>query len=337
MIHSEFSENVFNWILKGRIVVAGLLSIVIPAYNEEDNIHLTANTVLKVMDDAHIQCELVFVSDGSKDRTFSCIEAASRLDKRIMGLEFSRNFGKEAAILAGLEAGHGDCFVVMDCDLQHPPKTIVEMYRLWEDGYQIVEGLKNSRGNESFFHKKAAGLFYRILSGLTGFNMKDTSDFKLLDKQVTKQILGMPERKTFFRAMTFWVGFKSCELYYDVADRTAGVSKWSVLSLVKYAITNIISFSTIPLSLVTYIGTVALFFSFILGIQTLIRWCLGTAVAGFTTVILLLLILGGCILIGLGLIGRYIAAIYEEVKGRPRYIVCRRTEQMIPGGEQLEQ
>lgn len=300
-----------------------LLSIIIPAYNEEANILNTAETILKIMDDSEINCELIFVSDGSKDKTCEMIEQAALADSRIRGIEFSRNFGKEAAMFAGLEAGSGDCFVVIDCDLQHPPKTIVEMYHLWQQGYDIIEGMKNSRGDESVIHKKFAGLFYKILSSFTGFDMENTSDFKLLDKKVVEVLLKMPERKTFFRALTFWTGFKSCPVYYDVAERSAGTSKWSFVSLIKYAVSNIISFSSSPLNIVTYIGILSLIFSVVLGLQTLIRWISGNAIEGFTTVILLLLIMGGCILLGLGLIGRYIAAIYDEIKQRPRYIIGR--------------
>lgn len=299
----------------------GLLTIVIPSYNEEGNIRHTADAVLEIIDRENIPCEIVFVSDGSKDQTFAEICEASKKDPRVRGVEFSRNFGKEAAILAGLSTGSGDCFAVMDCDLQHPPETLVEMYRLWEQGYEIVEGLKKSRGKENFLHKKFASLFYGILSSLTGFDMQNTSDFKLIDGKVAEILVKMPERKTFFRALTFWVGFKSCNVYYQVAEREIGESKWSIMGLIKYAISNIISFSSIPLNIVTYIGSLAILFSFGLGIHTIWRWCTGSAVEGFTTVILLLLFIGGCVLIGLGLIGRYIAAIYEEVKQRPRFII----------------
>lgn len=299
----------------------GLLSIIIPAYNEAGNILNTANTVLHIMDDAQIPCEILFVSDGSKDNTYEKILEIAQQDARVKGVEFSRNFGKEAAILAGLEAGHGDCYAVMDCDLQHPPKTIVEMYHLWQQGFYIVEGIKNSRGKESLIHKKCANLFYGILSALTGFDMRNTSDFKLIDKKIAQVLLDMPERKTFFRALTFWTGFKSCQVHYDVAMRQSGESKWSVSSLIKYAITNIISFSAKPLNIVTYIGGISLVFAALLGLQTFIFWVSGNAVEGFTTVILLLLLLGGFTLLGLGIIGQYIAAIYHEVKHRPRYIV----------------
>lgn len=302
-----------------------LLSIVIPAFNEEGNIANTAKTVLDIMDEADIPCELVFVSDGSKDKTFSKISEAAKADKRIHGVQFSRNFGKESAISAGLAAGRGDCFAVMDCDLQHPPKTIVEMYRKWEEGFDIVEGIKSNRGKESWLHKRFAGLFYMILSALTGFDMRNTSDFKLIDRKVADILLQMPERQTFFRALTFWVGFNSCQVEYEVAERQTSESKWSVKSLIRYAVTNIVSFSCKPLNIVTYMGALSLIFGALWGIYTFIYWVCGKAVEGFTTVILLMLMLGGCILLGLGIIGQYIAAIYTEVKQRPRYIVQYKT------------
>lgn len=305
-----------------------LLSIIIPAYNEEENIQNTAHVVQEIMVKAEIPYEIIFVSDGSRDATFSKIVSLAHLDPRIRGLEFSRNFGKEAAIFAGLGVMKGGCAVVMDCDLQHPPKTIVEMYRLWEEGFEIVEGVKNTRGDESVLHRGFARFFYKIISGLTGFDMENTSDFKLLSKNVVDVLLSLPERKTFFRAMSFWVGFQTTQVRYDVADRVYGTTKWSFWSLASYAVSNIISFSTKPLNVVSYIGVISMFAGFILGVQTLVRWASGRALAGFTTVILLLLLLGGGILLGLGLIGRYVAAIYEEVKQRPRYVVRLDTEKM---------
>ena len=303
-----------------------LLTVVIPSYNEEENIENTARTVLCILDGEGIECELLFVSDGSSDGTFDAVRRLSASEGRVRCVEFSRNFGKEAAIYAGLARGKGDCFVIMDCDLQHPPATVVEMYRLWEQGYEIVEGTKKSRGKQFFLHKASAGLFYGILNALTGFDMQNSSDFKLVDRRVAELLLAMPERQTFFRAMTFWTGYKSCKVYYEVGERVAGQTKWSVHKLFRYAISNIISFSSVPLKALSYVGTVIIFLGAILGIQTLIRYIMGSAVAGFTTVILLQLFIGGCVLTGLGLIGRYVAAIYEEVKGRPRYIIERDTE-----------
>lgn len=306
-----------------------LLSIVIPAFNEEDNISNTTQTVRGIMEQAQIPFELVYVSDGSKDGTFAKVLEHAKEDRRVRGIEFSRNFGKEAAIFAGLEAAKGGCVAVMDCDLQHPPQTIVEMYRLWEQGFEIVEGVKNSRGDESAAHRMFAGCFYKIISGLTGFDMERASDFKLLSRNVVDVLLQLPERKTFFRAMSFWVGYKTCQVEYDVAERALGTSKWSFWGLVRYAVSNIIAFSTKPLDVVNYIGVASLLAGFVLGVQTLVRWISGRALEGFTTVILLLLFLGGGILLGLGIIGNYVAAIYEEVKGRPKYLIRLDTDTMI--------
>lgn len=306
-----------------------LLSIVIPAYNEEENIPKIAQAIRSVLEEAAIRYEVVFVSDGSKDGTFSQILRLAKEDSTIRGIEFSRNFGKEAAIFAGLERAKGGCTVVMDCDLQHPPQTVVEMYRLWEQGYEIVEGIKNSRGKESTWHKGVSNLFYRFLSSLTGFDLKNTSDFKLLSADVVEVLKKMPERKTFFRALSFWVGFKTCRVGYDVAERVSGKSKWSVSELVRYGISNIIAFSTAPMHILNYVGGISVIIGGALGIQTLIRWASKRALEGFTTVILLLLLLGGGNLLGLGLLGNYIAAIYNEVKQRPRYLVRLETDKIL--------
>lgn len=302
------------------------VSIIIPAYNEEGNIERTANVVLKIMDEEKINCEIIFVSDGSKDSTYQRVLEYSKKDNRVKGIEFSRNFGKEAAVFAGLEKGNGDCFVVMDCDLQHPPKTIVEMYCMWENGFDIVEGIKSNRGKEGKMYKFFAHKFYSILSKMTGFDMQNSSDFKLIDKKVVKVLLELPERKVFFRALSFWSGFKSGQVLYEVAEREIGESKWSFSKLVKYAFTNISAFTSAPLNMVTYLGIISFLLLVIMGIQTLARYIMGYSVEGFTTVILLLLLIGSGILIGLGIIGYYISAIYEEIKGRPRYIVWHDTD-----------
>ena len=305
-----------------------LLSIIIPAFNEEENICNTAKVVQNIMEDAQIPYEVIFVSDGSTDSTFDKITELAKTDRRIRGLEFSRNFGKEPAMFAGLSAMKGGCAVVMDCDLQHPPQTIVKMYRKWLEGFEVVEGIKNTRGKESLFHRMFANTFYGIISALTGFEMGNSSDFKLLDKKVVQVLLDMPERKTFFRAMSFWAGFKSCQVHYDVADRAFGTTKWSFYKLARYAISNIVSYSTRPLTIVSYMGVTSLLAGVVVGIQTLVRWASGKALEGFTTVILLLLLLGGGILLGLGIIGGYISAIYQEVKHRPRYVVRQDTEEL---------
>ncbi len=314
-----------------------LLSVIIPAYNEEMNIAHTTEALSSILQREKIDYELLFVSDGSADGTFSLIEAEAARDNRVKGLQFSRNFGKEAAIFAGLRFAGGDCCVVIDCDLQHPPETIPKMYRLWEQGYQVVEGVKASRGKEKLSYKLSAGLFYRLLSRLSRVEMANTSDFKLLDRRVVEVLNALPERNTFFRALSFWTGFRSISVEYEVAERAYGSSKWSVKGLMKYAVSNITAFSSAPLQLVTGLGILLLVIMVVLGIQTLVRYFLHQAVEGFTTVILLLLLIGGILMMSLGIIGYYIAKIYEEVKGRPRYIVGQMTENLCGRNEKREE
>ena len=301
-----------------------MLSIIIPSYNEQDNILHTAKIIKTVMNSAPIAYEMIFVNDGSSDETWNKVLEARAFDPCVRGLSFSRNFGKEACISAGLRFAAGECCVVMDCDLQHPPETIVEMYRLWkEEGYEVVEGVKRSRGKESTGYKLSAGLFYKLMSKCVGFDMASSSDFKLLDRKVIDTLCAMPERETFFRAMSFWVGYRTTKVEYDVAPREFGTSKWSLIKLMKYAITNMTSFSAAPLHIITFLGVFLLALSVVLGVHTLLNWALGYAVEGFTTVILLLLLISGCMMISLGIIGYYIAKIHIETKGRPQYIVAQ--------------
>ena len=303
-----------------------VLSIVLPSYNEEQNIANTAKVLADLLEKENIDYELVFVSDGSKDRTYEEILKAAEANTRVKGAKFSRNFGKEACIFAGLKLTTGDAVIVMDCDLQHPPQVIPQMWKLWQEGYEVVEGVKTSRGKESLAHKMSAGLFYKVMSSLIKMDMNASSDYKLLDRKVVDVLLELPEKNTFFRALTFWAGFNTTTVEYEVQERVYGTTKWSVVSLMKYAINNATSFSTLPLQLVTILGMISIFFSMVLAVQTLVRYLLGNSVEGFTTVILLILIIGGFIMLSLGVIGHYIARIYEEVKGRPKYIISNVTD-----------
>lgn len=301
-----------------------LLSVIIPAYNEQDMIKKTFNTVKEILANASIPFEILFIDDGSKDLTYPNIVTLSKSNPEVKGISFSRNFGKESAIFAGLESAHGACCVIMDCDLQHPPATIVEMYRLWEEGVEVVEGVKASRGKENPLHTACAKGFYEIISKATGIDMNNASDFKLLDRRAIDALLLMPERAPFFRALSSWIGFRTASVPFEVQERTVGTSKWSPFSLVKYAIRNITSFSGAPMQFVTFMGWVMLLFSIILGIQSLYHYFTGTALEGFTTVILIQLIIGSLLMISLGIIGHYISRIYDEIKGRPRYIIRKR-------------
>ena len=300
-----------------------LLSVVIPAYNEELMVGKTCRVLHDILTKAGIRYELVLVNDGSKDRTWEEIQAAGKKDQHILGVHFSRNFGKESAVFAGMAQTTGDVVAVMDCDLQHPPEVLLEMYHKWEEGYQVIEGIKKSRGKESFLHKESAGFFYGIMSRITRIDMQNTSDFKMLDRQVVNTILSMPERNMFFRATTSWVGYRTTYVEFEVREREAGESKWSTWSLVKYAFTNIVAFTTIPLQFVTVGGGICFLCSLILMIYSLVQYFTGHAIEGYTTILLVMLLLGSAVMLSLGIIGYYMAKIYEEVKHRPRYIISQ--------------
>lgn len=286
-------------------------------------------TLKEILDHEGISYELVLVDDGSSDGTWNQIEQISEQDPNVTAVHFSRNFGKEAAIVAGLAQASGDAVAVMDCDLQHPPETLVKMFRLWEQGYEIVEGIKTNRGKESLLHRKSAGFFYGIMSRATGFDMQNASDFKLLDRKAVESVLSMPERSMFFRAASSWIGYRSTSVLFEVQEREAGESKWSARSLISYAFRNIVAFTTLPLQFVTA-GAVGCFIcSLILLVYSLVRYFTGHAVEGYTTLLIVLLFIGSAVMMSLGIIGYYIARIYEEVKKRPRYIVSK----IIHGGK----
>ncbi len=300
----------------------GLLSVVLPAFNEEAMIERAALAVGSILQDAGIPHELIFVDDGSKDKTWPRIEAAASVTPTVRGVHFSRNFGKEAAILAGLSHAHGDCCAVIDCDLQHPPEKLVEMYGLWEQGYEVIEGEKSSRGRESGLHAFAAHSFYKLISAATGVDMANASDFKLLDRKAVDALVRMPERGAFFRALSSWIGFRTTSVSFDVREREAGESKWSTKSLVKYALNNITAFSNVPMQFVTAAGVLSLLILFLWGLVSLIRLIAGADVGIGTGLGLLLLLIGGICMLALGVIGFYVGRIYDEIKRRPRFIVA---------------
>ncbi|MBR1599184.1 MAG: glycosyltransferase family 2 protein [Lachnospiraceae bacterium] len=300
-----------------------MLSVVLPTYNEEQNIEKAYEAIRDVLLPEGIELELIYVNDGSKDESLLKINelVGSVSDVKIVGVSFSRNFGKEAAILAGLYHASGEVCAVMDCDLQHPPETLLSMYRLWEQGYEVIEGVKRSRGRENPIYRGFANLFYKLISKAAGVDMARASDFKMLDRKVVDQYIRLPERNIFFRSLSAWMGYKSISVEFDVKERASGSSKWSLDSLFKYAIGSISSFSTAPMQLITLFGVFFFCFSVVLGIQSLVRWFVGGALEGFTTVILLILMVGSMIMVSLGIIGYYLSRIYEEIKARPRYIV----------------
>lgn len=298
-----------------------LLSVIIPAYNEEKMIEKTADTISAILQGADIEYEIIFVNDGSKDGTWKQIQEVAKKNFHVRGITFSRNFGKESAMFAGMKFCKGDCCVVIDCDLQHPPEKIVEMYHLWEQGFEVIEAVKTDRGQESLLHSLSAKCFYGIISHVTKIDLNRASDFKLLDRKAITVLLNMKEKNAFFRALSSWIGFKTTRVEFEVQERTEGETKWSTWSLIKYAISNVTSFSTAPMQIVTILGILMFVIAIVFGAISLYQKIVGIALSGFTTIILLQLFSGSIIMISLGIIGYYISKIYEEIKARPRFIV----------------
>lgn len=299
------------------------VSVIVPCYNEEETIDLFYNTISTFWKEslAEYEPELIFVDDGSKDKTCSKLVALAERDSSVRYASFSRNFGKEAAMFAGMDLCTGDCAVVIDADLQHPVETIGEMVGQWEQGFDIVEGVKSSRGKEAKAHGLFARMFYRIISSLVGFDMMNSSDFKLIDRKVINVLDGFTEKDTFFRALTFWTGFKSTSVEYEVAERAAGQSKWHGASLIRYAMRNIIAFTNVPLYMIAILGIIVILIGFILGIDAVITYFKGVAVGGYPSLVILITLSTGAILSSLGIISVYLSKMFNEVKNRPRYII----------------
>lgn len=298
------------------------ISVIIPVYNEGVHISRSLCLIEEELQNITSSFEIIVIDDGSKDATWSQLVQLSQRLTRLRSFRLSRNFGKEHALCAGLEHAEGQAIIIMDCDLQHPPSLLSRMVHLWRhEGKELVECVKINRGKERFDKKLSASLFYNVLNKLSGLDLRGASDFKLLDRKIVQAWLQMPERNTFFRGMTAWVGFERAQIPFEVPERVDGNTQWSLFSLFKLGIKAIVAFSSLPLRIVNFFGLIFLVGSAILTIQTLVRFFMGTAVSGFTTVILLLLFTGSLVLISLGIIGEYMASIYQEVKGRPRYLI----------------
>lgn len=297
------------------------ISVIIPVYNESSHIRSSLTTIEEQLKLSKEPYEIILVDDGSKDDTFRILSEEMGHIENLKIIKLSRNFGKEAAIMAGLEKCSGKAAIIMDSDMQHPPHLIPKMVEMWKQGYDVVECVKTSRNREGLGYRFCAKAFYSIIKRLSELNLEGASDFKLIDKKVIDSIRSMREKNLFFRGMSKWVGFQTAQIPFTVEDRVDGKSKWSLKSLISLGITGITSFSSAPLHIITFFGNVFIVGAVILFIQTLIHKFTGKAVDGFTTVILLLLVIGGLLLLSLGIIGIYIAKIYDETKARPRYIV----------------
>jgi glycosyltransferase involved in cell wall biosynthesis len=298
------------------------LSVVVPAYQEAAGLAAGLRAIAAASQLTGLPFEIIAVDDGSTDGTWASITAMAEEIPGLAGVRLSRNFGKEGAIAAGLDLARGDACIVMDADLQHPPALIPEMVRRWQEGgWDVVEAVKTHRGRESVLHRVTTRAFYRAAAWLTGYDLQDASDFKLIDKRVLTEWRRLGERATFFRGLVAWLGFSRTQVPFEVPPRASGTSRWSLAALGGLAVHAVTSFSALPLQLVTVFGFVMLLVALVMGAQAVRLWWAGLALPGFTTVILLQLLIGGLLMISLGVIGTYIARIYDEVKGRPRYVV----------------
>jgi len=299
------------------------ISVVLPMYDEAAMVDRVLDVVSLELQELGHSYEIVCVDDGSRDATGELLDAAARRDRRVVPVHLSRNFGKEAALAAGLQVARGRAVLVLDADLQHPPDLIPTLVARWEEGYDVVEAVKADRGRESWAYKAAASLFYGLMGTHTGQRLSGSSDFKLLDRQVVDALSELPEHSRFFRGLVAWVGFRVAQVPFQVRDREAGETKWSVLGLARYALRNVVTFSATPLRLVAWLGFVMLVFDGLLAVQTFWNWWRGAAVTGFSTVILAVVGLGGLQLLSLGVVAVYLAQMYEEIKARPVYLIRR--------------
>jgi glycosyltransferase involved in cell wall biosynthesis len=302
-----------------------LASVVIPAYNEAETIERTVQVVRDQMKVCDIEYEILVVDDGSRDGTYGKICRMAEERMGIRGIRLSRNFGKEAAILAGLTAACGNAVITIDADLQHPPDLIPEMIRRWRAGARVIHAVKRSRSGDGFVARLRAALFNKVMTRFGGIDMQNASDFKLLDRVAVDMVVtGLKERSRFYRGLAQWVGFEQESIPFDVAPRHTGQGKWSFRALYNLGITAFVSFTTDPLRIVMYLGVATLVFALVVTAETLWSVYRGRSVSGFATLEITILLIGSFIMISLGIIGEYIAKIFEETKARPPFIVSSR-------------
>jgi dolichol-phosphate mannosyltransferase len=298
------------------------LSVVVPMYNEAQVLPTLVAEVVATLQPLQLPFELVLVDDGSADGTADLAEQLAADEPRIVVLRLSRNFGKESALAAGVDHARGQAVVLMDADLQHPPSVIPQLVERWKQGAQVVNGVKQRRGSESLSYKVASRAFNGVMSRAVGRSFARESDFKLIDRTVVEALSTLPERVRFFRGLVAWVGFRVDEVPFEVADRTLGSTSWSLTGLIRYAVRNIVAFTTVPLRAIAASATGLTVLAGLLAAQTLFNWATGQAVDGFTTVILAVLVVGSANLFALAVLSLYVAAIYEEAKARPIYLIA---------------
>jgi len=300
------------------------ISIIAPMHNEEEGITIFFDRVGSVLQNIEsIDYEIVCVNDGSKDNTLAKLKEYQQQDSRIKIVDLARNFGKEAAMTAGLEHSSGDAVIPIDADLQDPPEIIPELVEKWKEGYKVVLATRKSRKSDTWLKKKSAMAFYKVINKMSSvFIPPNTGDFRLMDRQVVDAVGLCQERTRFMKGIFAWAGFKTTTVYFDREERQAGNTSWNYWSLWKFALDGIFAFSTLPLKVWTYIGSVISLISFLYASFLIVdKLIFGNDVPGYTSIMVVILFLGGIQLISLGIMGEYIARIYRETKKRPLYVV----------------
>lgn len=312
------------------------VTLLIPCYNEEESVPFMRDALLQLMNDnTRYQWEVLFINDGSRDRTLSLLEHLHQQDKRFCYVSLSRNFGKEAAMLAGFDHARGDAVIIMDADLQHPPQVIPQMLAAWEEGYDDVYGKRLSRGRESWLRRKLSMSYYRLLQRMAHVDiLPNVGDFRLLDRRCIEVLKQLRETERYTKGLYCWIGFNKKEVPFETQDRVAGKSTWSYRQLIGLAIDGIMSFTTAPLRISAILGIVVSVIAFIYMCVVLAKtlfW--GEPVAGYPTIVVLVLFLGGVQLISLGIVGEYLGKTFMEVKNRPVYVVDKMAINEIPSEE----
>jgi polyisoprenyl-phosphate glycosyltransferase len=299
------------------------ISIVVPLYNEESNIEVLFNRLLSVLEGLNLTYEIVCVNDGSRDDTLKRLIEHHEQNPTIKVISLARNFGKEIALTAGIEYAQGAAVVPIDADLQDPPELIADLVAKWREGYDVVYATRRSRQGESWLKRFTANAFYRIISRISSVPIpQNTGDFRLLDRRVVEALKQMPERSRFMKGLFAWVGFKQTAILFDRPPRSNGTTTWNYWRLWNFAIDGITSFSVLPLKIWSYLGVILSVFSFLYASFLILRTLIfGVDVPGYASLMVAILFLGGVQLITLGIIGEYLARIYEETKGRPLYLV----------------
>lgn len=300
-----------------------LISVVVPMYYEELVAEECYKQLTATLSDKKFDYELIFINDGSKDKTEEILLNLSKHDNKVKVINFSRNFGHQTAVTAGIFNSAGDAVVIIDADLQDPPALILNMIELWEKGYDVVYGKRKKRSGETFFKLITAKYFYKFLNYMSDIDIpKDTGDFRLIDRKVADVFKNMPERNRFVRGMMSWIGFNQTYIEYERDARFAGETKYPLKKMLKFASDGIIGFSTKPLKLVSTVGMCSLFISILVFIYGVIsKFFIHETVGGWTSTTILIAFFGGLQLLALGIVGEYIARIYEESKNRPLYII----------------